>query len=79
MKNSERPAGFAAAVKAAGGLMELARLLRIRPQAIIQWKDVPIERLLQIEALTGVPRHVLRPDLFEGYVIRRVRRSAIDR
>lgn len=36
----------------------------ITPQAISQWKQVPHERVLDVERATGVPRHRLRPDLY---------------
>lgn len=44
----------------------LARALndRITPQAVSQWTRVPAERVLEVERVTGVPRHELRPDLY---------------
>lgn len=50
---------------------KLARALtdigkNISPQAISQWGEVPAERLLDVERVTGVPRQQLRPDLYEG-------------
>ena len=59
--------GIAAAISKVGGLRRLARLLDINHQSILQWSKIPYDRLFQIEKLTGVERHVLRPDLFEGY------------
>jgi DNA-binding transcriptional regulator YdaS (Cro superfamily) len=56
--------GLKAAIKAAGGLRSLARLLGITHQAILQWNRVPAERLLEIEEKTGVARERLRPDLY---------------
>lgn len=47
--------GPAAAAKAIGGL---------KSQAISQWKRVPAERVLAVESLTGISRHILRPDVF---------------
>lgn len=45
-----------------------ARLARelgdITPQAISQWERVPAKRVLDIERITGVSRHQLRPDIF---------------
>lgn len=58
--------GIAAAVKAAGGLRALARLLGITHQAILQWEKVPAERVIKIEKLTGITRERLRPDLYRG-------------
>jgi len=50
----------------AGGNTGLARRLagKISPQAISQWKQVPAERVLEVEKATGVSRHELRPDLY---------------
>lgn len=48
----------------AGGITKLAKELGIRPQAIHQWKKVPAERVLEVERISGVSRHVLRPDLY---------------
>ncbi|HVI61490.1 MAG TPA: YdaS family helix-turn-helix protein [Bradyrhizobium sp.] len=55
----------AAAIKAAGGIRLLARKLGIRPHAIEQWKCIPTEQLQAIARITGLPQHVLRPDLFD--------------
>lgn len=53
------------AKKEAGGPSGLARALNdLSPQAISQWKRVPAERVLDVERITGVPRHELRPDLY---------------
>jgi len=55
------------ACKAAGGVVELARKLGIKPPSISEWKArkrVPAERVLDVERLTGVSRHDLRPDIF---------------
>lgn len=46
---------------------DLGRRIGITPQAIVQWKKFPAERLVEIEQATGVPRDALRPDLFDGY------------
>ena len=54
------------AIKAAGSVSALARLVGMKnPQAISQWRRVPPERVPAIEAATGIPRHVLRPDLWD--------------
>jgi len=53
------------AIRQAGGLRALARLLGINHQAIRYWQHgVPPLRVLEIERLTGVSRHRLRPDLY---------------
>ena len=58
------PAGVRRAIKSAGGLSSLARLLKITPQSIQKWTRVPRKRILQLEELTGVPREKLAPDLY---------------
>ncbi len=68
-KQPKRAAGIAAAIKAAGGLRALARLLKINHQAILQWSQIPAERMLEIERLTGMPRELLRPDLYRHSLI----------
>lgn len=58
--------GLERAIEAAGSAAELARLLNISQSAICQWKGKPpLDRLPQIEKLTGVPARVLRPDFFK--------------
>lgn len=54
------------AKKVVNGSTRLAAELggRITPQAISQWKQVPAERVLDVERATGVPRHELRPDIY---------------
>ncbi len=42
---------------------QLAYALGINRQAITFWARVPRHRVLDVEAATGVSRHVLRPDL----------------
>ena len=56
--------GLAAAIDAAGNQAELARRLDVSRSAISQWRTVPLSRVLDVERATGVPRYVLRPDLF---------------
>lgn len=52
------------AKRAAGGAGELAKGVGVTAQAISQWDEVPPLRVLEVERLTGVPRHELRPDLY---------------
>lgn len=47
-----------------GRRLELAAFLEIAPSAISQWKEVPINRAIAIEAFTGISRKELRPDVF---------------
>lgn len=45
---------------------KLANWLSVSPSAISMWKRVPAERVLDIEALTGISKEVLRPDLYKA-------------
>lgn len=52
------------AAVAVGGFGRLAGSLRITRQALYQWERVPSARVLEIERVSGVSRHDLRPDLY---------------
>ncbi len=49
---------------AAGGVSALARQIGVSQPAVSGWKRVPPDRVIAIEAATGVPRTELRPDLY---------------
>lgn len=42
----------------------LGERLGITSSAIFQWREVPAERVLEVERHLGVSRHDLRPDLY---------------
>lgn len=52
------------AIERAGGITALARGLGITHNAIYSWQRVPAERVLDVERLSGVSRHDLRPDIY---------------
>lgn len=57
------------AIAAAGGQSALARAIGVQQAHVWYWlkkRDgkVPAEQVLPIEAVTGVSRHALRPDLY---------------
>lgn len=52
------------AAKAVGSKSELARRLGVAVQSIQQWSRIPAERVSDVEKVTGIPRHELRPDLY---------------
>jgi DNA-binding transcriptional regulator YdaS (Cro superfamily) len=62
-----RDGGLKAAIKAAGGVRQLADLLKLNRQAVYQWERVPLERILQVEKVTGVARDILRPELYKAW------------
>lgn len=54
------------AIKLAGGPTKLAECLGISSQAISQWDEAPVERVLDIERAVDaeVTRYELRPDFY---------------
>jgi TorA maturation chaperone TorD len=56
--------GLDEAICAAGGITELARRIGISQPLVSNWSRVPTERVLAVEAATGVARAILRPDLY---------------
>jgi TorA maturation chaperone TorD len=57
--------GLQEAIRAAGGVTELARRIGISQPSVSNWSRVPAERVLNVEAVTGVARAILRPDLYD--------------
>src|ERR1700730_14975305 len=57
--------GLDGAIRAVGGITELARRIGISQPSVSNWSRVPAERVLSVEAATGVARSILRPDLYE--------------
>lgn len=56
-----------ALVKARGlKLIDLSRGLGVDKSTVTRWarKRVPAERVVDLERVTGIPRHALRPDLY---------------
>jgi hypothetical protein len=44
-----------------GMLSRIAEGLSISAQAVSQWEMVPLERIIDVEQVTKIPRHRLRP------------------
>ena len=63
--------GLEEAIRAAGGITELARRIGISQPSVSSWDRVPAGRILSVEAATGVPRAILRPDLYRERLGRR--------
>ena len=59
-----RDPGLEEAVRAVGGVSELARQIGISQPSVSNWNRVPAERVLIVEAATGIDRKILRPDLY---------------
>ena len=59
-----RDTGLSEAIQAAGGVAALAQKLGISQPSVSNWTRVPAERVAVVEAATGIPRDILRPDLF---------------
>lgn len=52
----------------AGGVAHIAQRLGLHHTSIIGWRKVgriPAERVAAVSRLAGVPKHEIRPDLFE--------------
>jgi TorA maturation chaperone TorD len=62
---SLRGQGLEQAIRAVGGVSELARRIGVSQPSVSNWVRIPAERVIAVEAATGVPRTVLRPDLYQ--------------
>ncbi len=55
------------AIAAAGSKYRLAKLIGIKPPSVHDWLRtgrIPAERVIAVEAATGISRHELRPDIY---------------
>jgi TorA maturation chaperone TorD len=59
-----RDSGLDAAIRAAGGVSELARRIGISQPSVSNWTRIPAERIAAVEAATNLSRATLRPDLY---------------
>ena len=59
-----RDDGLERAICAAGGVAGLARKIGISQPSVSNWNQVPAQRVIAVEAATGVSRKDLRPDLY---------------
>lgn len=74
--------GLTKVLTATGGYSGLARLVGVSLQAVMKWRRVPAERIVQVEQATGVSRAEQRPELYEGWSFAKkamVRRYIADR
>src|SRR5262249_24562146 len=59
-----RDAGLEEAIRVAGGVGALAQKIGISQPSVSNWSRVPADRVISVEAVTGVARGVLRPHLY---------------
>ena len=59
-----RDDGLDEAIRVAGGVGALARKIGISQPSVSNWVRIPAERVLSVEAATGISRTILRPDLY---------------
>ena len=52
-------------IRAAGGASKLASAVNRHRASVLGWIRVPPQHAAAVSAATGIPRHVLRPDLWE--------------
>lgn len=64
-----RDPGLNAAIRSAGGVSQLARQIGISQPSVSNWNRIPAERVIAVEAATGINRAVLRPDLYGEQVM----------
>lgn len=64
VQGAQAPDPIALAAKEFGGVVKLSLALGLSRAAVSNWKRIPAERVLEVERLTGVPRGMLRPDLY---------------
>ncbi len=63
-------------LKAAGGPTRVAEYLGVVPSAVTQWERVPSRHVPRLEALTGIPGRLIRPDLYKAPGTPRRKRSS---
>jgi len=56
--------GLQEAIRAVGGVTELARRIGISQPSVSNWIRIPAERVLAVESVSGIARAILRPDLY---------------
>lgn len=51
--------------KQRGLMAKIASELGITRAAVAMWKEIPADRVPDVERITGIPRHELRPSLWQ--------------
>lgn len=62
--NAVSDPGLAAALSKFSRRKVFAAAIGITTQAIAQWDRVPSKHVIAVERVSGIDRHVLRPDLY---------------
>lgn len=52
----------------AGGPTKLGAMLNVDKSTFYRWRAIPPRHVPRLEKLLGIPRHELRPDLWEAPV-----------
>ncbi len=73
-----RDDGLDRAIDAAGGIAQLARKIGISQPSVSNWIKVPAQRVIAVEAATGVSRSDLRPDLYSEQAVSAEPVDAVD-
>lgn len=48
-----------------GSASKLASLLGLTRAAVSCWTDIPVKHVRAISDITGIPKHKLRPDIYD--------------
>src|SRR4051812_30713214 len=73
-----RDTGLCEAIDAAGGVAQLARKIGIAQPSVSNWTQVPAQRVVAVEAATGVTRQHLRPDLYSEPAVQDAAVDSVD-
>ena len=52
-------------IEAAGGHSALATAIGKHRTSLYSWTRVPVQHVKTVEHLSGLPRHVIRPDVYD--------------
>jgi DNA-binding transcriptional regulator YdaS (Cro superfamily) len=66
MDDEVKPTPMDQVIEAAGGTALLAQHLGIQAPSIYSWRRVPVARVKAVAALTKIPPHELRPDVWDA-------------
>lgn len=47
-----------------GHAADVIAACKITRQALEQWQTIPVRRVLTVEKITGIPRHLIRGDIY---------------